>query len=395
MPAPPLVSVIVPAHNAAATIDRTLASVCDQTHSALDIVVVDDGSTDDTAARVRGWVDRDVRVRLLQQTNAGVAAARNAGITAARGSLLAPLDADDVWLPRKIEAQVRALDEAGPQAGLAYAWWVAIDADDRVAGIAHPWTLTGAVAEALLHVNFVGNASVPLYRRRVVEQVGGYRSTLKAEGGQGCEDWDLALRVAEIAELAVAPAYLIGYRGRPSSMSADLDQMATSFDLVMRDAVARNPTLPRALQKYARGQFYEYLAGRAVDMASPKHVLRRIWHTIRTDPARLGVPHLWRLSVASLWAWLAGRERVPPAPSLRSCSLSMLTDLTPQELRRHTQLYRAPGQVRVSWRPFDWVERRRWQWTREQCRVPVPQKTSVPQETSAAQASIPSMSTTP
>lgn len=389
MTVPPLVSVIVPAHNAAATIDRTLASVCDQTHSALDVVVVDDGSTDDTAARVQCWADRDGRVRLLRQANAGVAAARNAGIAAARGSLLAPLDADDVWLPRKIEAQVRALDAAGPRAGLAYAWWIAIDADDRVVGIAHPWTLAGAVAEALLHVNFVGNASVPLYRRRVVEAVGGYRSALKEKGGQGCEDWDLALRVAERAEVAVAPAYLIGYRGTSHSMSADLDQMATSFDLVVRDAMKRNPALPPALQKYARGQFYEYLAGRAVATASPRHVLRRIWQTLRTDPARLGVPHLWRLIAMSLWAWLAGRTRVSPAPTPRPRPLSVLAELTPGDLRRHTQLYRAPGQVRTSWRPFDWIERRRWRWTREQCRAPAPQPTP------AARVPAPSIPTTP
>jgi glycosyltransferase involved in cell wall biosynthesis len=328
-------------------------------------------------------------VRLLRQAKAGVAAARNVGIAAARGSLLAPLDADDVWLPRKIEAQVRALDAAGPRAGLAYAWWIAIDADDRVVGIAHPWTLAGAVAEALLHVNFVGNASVPLYRRSVVEQVGGYRSALMEAGGQGCEDWDLVLRVAEIAELAVAPAYLVGYRGTSRSMSTDLDQMATSFDIVMRDAVARNPSLPRPLQTYARGQFYEFLAGRAVDTSPPREVLRRIWRAIRTDPARLGVPHLWRLTAASLWAWLVGRTRVPPTPAPRPRPLSVLAELGPHDLRRHTQLYRAPGQVRASWRPFDWIERRRWRWTREQCRAPAPQPTP------AARVPAPSIPTTP
>src|SRR5260221_625524 len=126
------VGVVVPMHNAERTIAATLTSICAQTHRSLDIVVVDDGSTDGSTAIVDAWRRRDPRVRVVQQANAGVAAARNAGATAARASLLAFIDADDLWAPTKIACQLAALGEGGPEAGLAYCWFASINQQDRV-----------------------------------------------------------------------------------------------------------------------------------------------------------------------------------------------------------------------------------------------------------------------
>ena len=105
----PLVGVVVPAYNAAATLDETLRSVRAQTHRALEIIVVDDGSLDDTAAIARRHAAEDERVRVLCQANAGVAAARNAGWQSSRADLIAFIDADDLWAPTKIERQLQAL----------------------------------------------------------------------------------------------------------------------------------------------------------------------------------------------------------------------------------------------------------------------------------------------
>ena len=98
-----------------------------QTYRNTEIVVVDDGSRDGTRAIVEAWVARDPRVRLIAQANRGVAAARNRAVEAARGELIAPLDADDLWDPTKIERQVRRMLEAGDGTGLVYCWWVSID----------------------------------------------------------------------------------------------------------------------------------------------------------------------------------------------------------------------------------------------------------------------------
>src|SRR5690606_10598745 len=133
------VSVIVPAFNAAGYIEDTCLSVLAQTYTALELIVVDDGSTDATANIVAAIAESDRRVRLLRQQNSGVANARNAGIAAASGEFVAPLDADDIWDPRKIERQVRRLQEAGDDAGLAYCWWVWIDTGGRVLDRSPRW----------------------------------------------------------------------------------------------------------------------------------------------------------------------------------------------------------------------------------------------------------------
>ena len=371
-PSVPLVSIVIPAYNAASTVERTLASAQAQTYPRLEVIVVDDGSTDDTAERVQSVARHDARVRLVAQPNAGVAAARNTGIAAANGNLIAPLDADDIWLPSKISAQVAALRHAPPNVGMVYAWWVSVDDRDAVVGVAHPWSLTGEVADPLVHVNFIGNASVPLYRRDIVEAVGGYRSRLMENGGQGCEDWDLALRVAEHAPVGLAPAYLVGYRAAAQSMSSNIEQMAASFDVMIHDVSVRRPRLPRRLLREARAHFYQYLTTRAAASVPPAHVLRRLWRTLCVDPARIGVPHLWRIAGENALAWCLGAppaSKRPAAPA-RTIPFDAVAALRPRDLPHLTRLYRAPGQVRWSWRPFDWIERRRWQRLCRRCASP-------------------------
>lgn len=117
------VAVVIPAYNAEGTLAETISSVRNQTHRALDIVVVDDGSRDDTLAIAHEIVKIDPRVRVLKQRNSGVAAARNAGWRSTSADLVAFLDADDLWSPDKIERQLAALESGGPQVGLVYTWY--------------------------------------------------------------------------------------------------------------------------------------------------------------------------------------------------------------------------------------------------------------------------------
>ena len=133
-----LVSVIIPAFNAAEYIRQTLHSVLAQTYQSLEVIVVDDGSEDDTDAIVEEFVKKDARVQLVKQCNAGVGAARNTGIRMARGEYIAPLDADDIWFPEKLEKQVACMERYGEETGLVYCWSIRVDKDGEFEGFQYP-----------------------------------------------------------------------------------------------------------------------------------------------------------------------------------------------------------------------------------------------------------------
>lgn len=281
----PLVSVIVPAYNAAQFIERTLASAQQQTYQNTEIIVVDDGSEDETAALVEAVAARDARVQLLRQPNQGVAAARNHALSRAQGTFIAPLDADDLWFPQKLELQVQRMEETGPSTGLVYTWWVGISENDHLAAVADRWTIEGDVYEALIYRNFVGNASVPLFRRACLEAVGGYDATLRAQGAQGCEDWDLTLRVAERYSTQCVPAYLTAYRTVGDSMSQDFTSMGRSYDLVMDAAEQQHPEIAPKVFQWSRSNFYLYLASLSYDARNFRQVLYWMQRVMRVDPA--------------------------------------------------------------------------------------------------------------
>lgn len=302
----PLVSVIIPAYNAEAYVRQTLESALAQTYEHLEVLVIDDGSGDGTADIVREVAAEDGRVRLFQQANGGVASARNHGIEHARGEYIAPLDADDLFYPQKLEAQVTRMEAGGEGVGMVYCWWTSMDQSGRVFGGSSPWRIEGDVYEQLLYVNFIGNASVPLYRRSVLEHVGGYDESLRARGGQGCEDWELSLRVAEDYEVGLAAGYHAAYRGVPGSMSAGCNTMAASYRLVMNDVKQRRPELPDHLFQWSEGNFYSYLAGQAYGGGRHAEAIKWIVRAVKADPWVLLAPYTTRTTLRSM-AWLALR----------------------------------------------------------------------------------------
>src|SRR4030081_2925103 len=163
-----LVSVIIPACNDAATVERTVSSVLNQTYSDLEVLVVDDGSTDQTAALVQNMADADLRIRLLQKPNGGLASARNHGIAHAGGEVIAPIDADDLWHPEKIKKQMAVMRDSGDQVGLVYCWSRAIDEQDRVLWDVTPCSLRGSVYAAVIVRNFLSSGA-PLVRKCYAE----------------------------------------------------------------------------------------------------------------------------------------------------------------------------------------------------------------------------------
>jgi glycosyltransferase involved in cell wall biosynthesis len=270
----PLVSVIIPVYNGAEFIAAAVESATAQTYRDLEILVVDDGSTDNTLAILNHLAQTDPRIRVIAQANAGVAAARNRALAEARGEFIAPLDADDLWLPHKIDRQVRALLTAGDDCGFVYAWWAWIDEAGAVLDRSPRWTIAGSVVEVLILINFTGNASVPLFRKQALLDAGGYNSALAAAGAGGCEDWEVVLRVAASHRVAVVEDILLGYRRRPGSMSQACDTMNRSQQMVMQGIRQLRPGLKPALFRGSENQFRMYLAGLSFWSGNIRQALR-------------------------------------------------------------------------------------------------------------------------
>jgi len=263
----PLVSVIIPAYNAETFIERTLTSVLTQTYTNIEVLVIDDGSEDRTGQILESFAKNNSRVRLFKQKNAGVAAARNLAIEKSTGDYVAPIDADDIWYPQKLQKQVSCMLLAGPSVGLVYAWQVRIDEENSILGPVDIQSyedfssVEGNVLPALVYCNFLGSASTPLIRRSCFVQVGGYNTLLKARDAQGCEDWDIYLRIAEQYEFRVVREFLISYRQVRSSMSRNIKTMAKSYDLVMADLRPKHPEVPDYVYELSASNFAFYLSG--------------------------------------------------------------------------------------------------------------------------------------
>src|SRR5581483_9668448 len=303
---PRIVSVIMPAFNAAATIRSAIESVLAQAWRELELIVVDDGSTDETAQIVSEIAARDSRVHLLKQANSGVAAARNNGIREARGEFIAPIDADDIWFPEKIEKQIRAFAESDLRVGLVYAWSVFLDRDGAIIDGCPIWEVEGEVYRALLYRNFIGNASVPLIRRSVLNEIGGYDESMRAAGAQGCEDWDICLRIAERYEFRVVREYLVGYRIAAGSMSSDYTSMARGHALLLRRARERHPEIPRRVFRWSAGHFHLYLALKSFAERNAHGALEWLVGSLRLDPAILLSPRIYRIAFLAALQALTG-----------------------------------------------------------------------------------------
>jgi glycosyltransferase involved in cell wall biosynthesis len=287
-----IVSVIVPAFNAAQFIGRTLDNVLKQTHSRLEVLVVDDGSSDETADIVRAFADRDNRVRLFQQPNAGVSAARNHAMRHAKGDYIAPLDADDLWHPLKLAKQLEHFDRGSSRTGVVYCHFALIDEEDRVILPRRTYNApSGQIYPQLTIGNVVGNASAPLIRRSLTEEAGGYDETFK----DGCEDLDFYLRLAERCEYGLVPEFLVGYRRSSGSMSTNIPKMERSIEQLTKKMTARHPDLPTRLLRWRDGNMYRYLALYALMNSDYRRAFRLAAKSVLSDPLLLIVWPLARL----------------------------------------------------------------------------------------------------
>jgi len=213
------VTVVIPAYNAAAYIAETIRSVLEQTWTDLEIMVVDDGSVDDTAGVVQA-VD-DERVRYIYQENATQAVARNTGIAEAGGRLIAFLDADDQWAPDKLARQIPLFEDA--KVGCVYCLVARVDkTGGRIPDVSTP-ACRGDIMEKLLLKNFIACSSAVVRKDLLVQHNLAFRT-----GRKGAEDWDLWLRFARVVAFDYVPDMLVSYREHEAGTSHDYQLMFQS-----------------------------------------------------------------------------------------------------------------------------------------------------------------------
>ena len=257
-----LISVIVPAYNAERFLAETLDAIQRQTYQNIEVLVVDDGSTDATVEVAQSYIDKDPRFRLIRQSNGGVARARNAGIKAARGRLISPCDADDLWGPNKLMNQMAVFTEGGSEMGLVYSWSAVVNSDGLVTNYDHNPSDHGWVFDRMCRGNLVGNGSAVLMLKAAVVKAGGYDASLRDRGAQGCEDFKLYAKISADHTFGVSRIYDIGYRHTDGNMSSDFSEMLRSYEIVMDELKRQYPEKSDSL-KMGRSDLIDWFRVRA------------------------------------------------------------------------------------------------------------------------------------
>lgn len=276
----PIISVVIPAYNAERTILETINSVLQQTFSDFEIIVINDGSEDRTL-ELLGKVE-DPRIKIYSYKNSGLSTARNRGISHSIGEYVAFLDADDLWTPDKLAAQLTALQER-PEAGVAYSWTNFMDEKGESFRAGKPIWFEGNVYTHLLDWNFIASGSNPLIRMKAIESVGEFDPTLRS-----CEDWDFWLRLAARWTFVVVPKPQILYRLSSGAMSSKIKVMEEAHLTVIEKAFQSVPIELQPLKNQVLANTYRFIAHlcltRIADGAGAKEASQKLRTAIRLNP---------------------------------------------------------------------------------------------------------------
>jgi len=267
----PRVTIVAPTLNGATRgfLAESIESVLAQTFRDFELILVDDGSTDDTRALCDRYAAADSRVQCISQQNRGLGGARNAGIRAGRGEFVAFLDDDDAWLPTKLERQIAMFDDAvNADVGMAYTALELVDESGRKVGLQfHP--LEDDLYARLFYENVIDAPSSVMLRRPVLETAGLFSEDLWI-----CEDIDLWLRVARVARVQATSEPLVRYRVHSQKMSSHHERLERDQVLVMERALAVAPDriLSRADDIWYR--LYEHIALKQFSLGNAREFRR-------------------------------------------------------------------------------------------------------------------------
>ncbi len=321
----PLASIIIPAFNAERFLPRTLSSALGQTHSNVEVIVVNDGSTDATRYIADKAAAGDPRVCVITVANGGVAKARNIGIEAATGEFVAFLDADDLWHPDKIRDQVAALTDLNKSgAAAAYTLMRIIDVHDRVVRNGSGVGYSGYIFARHLFSRPVGNGSSLFLFRELAVSIGGFDTSWAANGIGGCEDLDLELRIAAKHPITAVRRYLVGYRAYPGNMSSNGLALARSVLSTVEHHIHCHPELPAWAIRKARASTLEYALQNIASVGEWKLFLYELLRLQRLDLGR-GLEYIARFSMRRF----RDRLQVEDADGISASKRPFFYDLSP------------------------------------------------------------------
>lgn len=284
------VSVIIPNYNYGRFLQEAIDSALGQTHRPHEVIVIDDGSTDESRQILKGYGDR---IRVHFQKNEGVGAARNKGAEMSTGDLLAFLDADDYWFPRKLEKQIAELN-TDPEIGLVHCGLQYVDEKgelgaELLAGEA------GSVALKLLRFEpvILGPGGSTLVRKDVFLGVGGYDTNKDLHPS---EDWELSYRIARKYKFGFVKEPLLYYRQHGSGGHLNIARMERAMLLAFEKAFADDAADVQRIRRECYGNLYTILAGSYLHAGnleksvvsglkglfySPRTIIRILWFPVR------------------------------------------------------------------------------------------------------------------
>jgi glycosyltransferase involved in cell wall biosynthesis len=276
------ISLIIPAYNYGRYIGESIESALGQSLAPTEIIVVDDGSTDNTAKVVAGF---DGRVQYIRQENAGVSAARNRGVAESAGELLAFLDADDNWGPEKLRRQAE-LFAADGAVGLVHCGMREFDSETGETLGLRTEGMEGLVADELLlwerpAVNVSGSSI--MVSRKAFEEAGRFDTRITCG-----EDWDLCYRIARRYKVGFVPEPLVNYRIHSAAAHHNVSAMEQGMGIFYDKAFAEAAAEVLALRDRAMGNYHRVLAGSYFQAGEYGRFLSHSAKSIVRRPANLG-----------------------------------------------------------------------------------------------------------
>lgn len=308
---PPRVSVIIPTYNRARFLSEAIGSALGQTFDDLEVIVIDDGSTDSTPDLVRAMADP--RLRYFRIDHRGISAAMNEGLRNARASFIARLDSDDVWLPEMLATLIDVLDER-PEIGAAYGRGQAMRADGRLIEYfqGRAPRFDNDIFRSLVHDDCTCNVAL-VARRECFERAGCYDETLLAN-----EDWDMWLRIARHYRFCFVDRVLVRIRwhdGNFTSLSAPHFREVLRQRTKPLDKLFSDPDLPpaiRAMKSIAYANVHQYRALRFYAAGDLKSAAREYLRAVRVSdrPLVSAIRIPWHATFPLMMRYALGRRLI-------------------------------------------------------------------------------------